>query len=322
MPTKYRLQGVLAVAASALMLACSDPELNTDLVTEGPPEVTIVTVLSEGGSTFIPALGPVPEVATFCIQDAEAKVHRDFCPDGEAATTVMDAVPVGWYARVVFSELLNADMVEELIDTDDDGVNDTGTIINTQPVTLTCGGTAVAYDGFYDPSGNDVTFPPGPALVIQPTDYVATGTTDCSVTVGTDTVQDKDGNTVSTELAGPHSFGIAVMSIAGSDPAPDAEGTDPTAAPIIAFNALVDGATVTGQITINDGTTDIAATLGVSADDPTAVEIVPDAGMLDPNTTYTVTLPMDNTIADIAGGELIMTEDLVYSFTTGDVPAN
>jgi hypothetical protein len=302
------------------MLACSDPELNTDLVTEGPPEVTIVTVLSEGVTTFIPALGPVPEVATFCIDDANAKVHRDFCPDGESATTVMDAVPVGWYARIVFSELLNADMVEELIDTDDDGIDDWGTIANTQPVTLTCGGTAVAYDGFYDPSGNDVTFPPGPALVIQPTDFVATGTADCSVTIGTDVVEDKEGNTVSTDLLGPHAFGIAVMSVAGTEPAADAEGTDPTVAPTIAFNALVDAATITGQITINDGNTDIAATLGVNADDPTLVDIVADAGMLTANTTYTVTMQMDNTIADVGGGELVMTEDLVYSFTTGDVP--
>ena len=321
MPSKYRTQAALATGAGLLMLACSDPGLNTDLNTDGPPEVTIVTVLSEAGSTYIPALGPVPEVATFCIQDADAKVHRDFCPDGEAATTVMDAVPVGWYLRVVFSELLNADMVEELIDTDDDGIDDWATIVNTQPVTLTCGGGAVAYDGFYDPSGNDVTFPPGPALVIQPTEFVATGTTDCSVTVGTDVVQDKDGNTVSVSLLGPHAFGIATMSVAGTDPEDGSEGTDPTVAPLVAFNAYVDMATIGGQLTLNDGVADVAVTLEVDADDPTIVNIVPDAGMLAEDTTYTLTLLMDNTITDELGGELLMSEDLVFSFTTGTAPA-
>ena len=43
-----RALGLLAASAPlALAVACADPELKSELVTEGPPEVTQVNVLSE-----------------------------------------------------------------------------------------------------------------------------------------------------------------------------------------------------------------------------------------------------------------------------------
>ncbi|HEY8146512.1 MAG TPA: hypothetical protein VIG06_27710, partial [Kofleriaceae bacterium] len=62
-----RALGLLAASAPlALAVACADPELKSDLVTEGPPEVTEVNVLSESvilaDATFL-RLG---EAATYC----------------------------------------------------------------------------------------------------------------------------------------------------------------------------------------------------------------------------------------------------------------
>lgn len=308
-----------AFAAMALSAAgCSDPALKTDLDTAGPPEVLAVTVQTETPNVFVPVLGDtVPETPVFCA-DGD-KVNIIVCPDGSGSQMAApDALPMNWAVRVTFSELLDADLAEELVDTDGDGVMDTGTIANTKPVTLQCGGTGVAYDGYYDPSGNLYTYPPGPSLVVIATDFIATGTSDCQLTLGDAKVKDKDGNAVDASLRGPYKFGIATMKIADNSPADMEEGVDPTTVPMVLFNAPVDVATVAGQVTVNDGTTDIAITPMANADgDPTAVDLVPDAGMLAENTTYTVTIPANATIADVAGGVLENGADFTFTFTTG-----
>lgn len=288
----------------------------------------MVTIMSESAG----------ETPTFCINGEGIKVNRDLCPESpdnpgvRDVAPVMDAQPVGWFARVVFSELLDPDIERlEEVDDDGDGIPDrvVGHLDVSQPFELNCGGTAVAYDGFYDPSGNDVTFPPGPALVIQPLDYVATSTADCTVEV-LPTVEDKSGIAISdATLMGPHNFGIAVMTTVGSDPANEAEGIDPTfldttgkepvqGGPVISFNAPVDEATLAGQITFTDaaGTAVPFTVTGLG----TAVELTL-AGPLTDETVYTITVPATNTIADIAGGALTLADDFTASFTTGTPPS-
>jgi len=311
-----------ALAPAALAcVGCGDPSLNTDLDAEGEPEVTMVTILSE-------TLG---ESATFCLNGTGVKVHKDYCPelvdennrviDGmRDVAAVLDAQPVGWYARVVFSELLDPE-IEELIieDTDGDGIPDApvGHINATLPIVLTCAGKDVPYDGFYDPSGNDVTFPPGPALVVIPQQFVATGTINCQIGVR-DMVTDKDGISVLPELRGPFVFGIATMAVLGSDPADLSEGVDPTSTATILFNAPVSAASLSGLVRLTDAAGEVPASIQVSAEDSTLIEIIPTAGTLAENTEYT--LEVDSGLLDIAGGMLVLDETERFTFTTGTTP--
>jgi len=323
-----RTCALVTIAAGATAIACSDPDFNTDLDTDGPPKVTMVTILSESAG----------ETPTFCINGEGVKVNADLCPEVanqpgvRDVSPVMDAEPVGWFARVVFSELLDPDIERlEEVDDDGDGITDrvVGHLDESLPVELNCSGDAVAYDGFYDPSGNDVTFPPGPALVIQPLDFVATGTSNCAVKIKP-SVADKEGIPVSdTNLMGPHQFGIAVMTTAGSDPADEAEGIDPAfldtsgkepvqSGPIVGFNAPVDEASLAGQLTMVDAAgNDVSFAPTVLG---TAVELTL-AGPLADNTAYTITVPAAGTIADIGGGPLAIAEDFTFSFTTGTTPS-
>lgn len=318
MRTFKRTCALVALAAGVTALACSDSELPTDLDPEGPPEVTMVTVLSS-------SLG---EHSVFCATDPSIKVNDSLCPEREASP-VMDAEPAAWFVRFVFSELLDPDIerLEELeVDDDGDGQPDktlfVGHIDQTQPFELNCGGQAVPYDGFYDPSGNQVTFPPGPALVLSPTEFVASGTADCEISLR-DVVQDKDGNSViNAGMIGPHQFGIAVMDIVGSSPAADEMGVDPTfedaegmiQGPVIDFNAPVDDATLAGQITlVDEGGAAVAFTAEVAG---TSVQLTLAAGLA-ANTAYTISIPATNTIADIAGGELDLADDFEVTFETG-----
>ena len=303
-------------------LACSDPTFNTDLDSEGPPEITIVTILSES----------VGEVPTFCVDGQGIKINADLCPEHEehpgmrSVAPVMDAQPIGWYARIVFSELLDPS-IERLAQEDCNGSPCTvGHLDESQPVTLTCNGVDLAYDGFYDPSGNDVTFPPGPALVITTEGQVAaSGSSNCTLTVK-DSVTDKDGNSVGdTKLMGPHAFGIAAMSAVASSPADTAEGVDPSfvddsgeepiqGGPAIGFNAFIDVSSVGSQISFVDSTgntvaytpTDMGTTLELTLDGPLAYE-----------TAYTITVPATNSITDIKGGALQIASDFTFTFTTG-----
>lgn len=294
-----------AVGAMCLLAAtsCSEPEFNTELNSEGPPEILTVTILSEGVGD---------ESATFCTDDGAAKVSSAFCP---SAGAVADAVPMGWYSRIIFDELLDT-AVETLIEVDGAMV---GSLATTQPVTLTCGGNPVAYDGFYDPAGNAVTFPPGPALVIEPTEFIATGTA-CTLQVKP-MVVDKDG--VAVADAGPFTFSIAGLAYAGSDPEDMAEGVDPTAEVLVAFNAPIDGDTLGTKITLTDAAmAAVAATVAVDPMDPSLVIITPTAALAE-NAVYTVTITSETAdpIADIGGGTVVLAEPVTFSFTTGMAPA-
>jgi hypothetical protein len=222
-----RTHGVVAATLGALTLAaCTDPAQNTDLRPEGPPEVLAVLVMND-------AAGMLNETATFCKTGDEKRPSlvgaTQVCPDdlSAGADEVTNAYPDGWYVRIMFDELLNGD-VETLTEVIDDATGEatgsyTGSIADTHPVKLECesingGMVNVDYDGYYSPSGNRVTFPLGPSLVIKPNDptLIATNTS-CQVTIN-DNVLDKTGNPVPAEQRGPYKFKTAPIQVVVIDP--------------------------------------------------------------------------------------------------------
>jgi hypothetical protein len=347
---------LLATALLTLGAACSDPELASDLQPEGDPHVVEVNVYSEGSvfgltdpSGFGLLLG---EAATFCRQGTEFKVNSNYCPEardeigapirGEREVApLMDVVPYSqqfgsatfWHVRIIFDELLDPDIEDPIMD--DMGNIVAWTIAETQPVELTCGGVDVAYDGFYDPSGNWLTFPPGPALVVQATEFVATGTADCEVSLKDGAVTDKDGNEVPSDELGPYTFGLAPLTLYGTDPtdsgdpAMPSSGVDPAGSIFLNFAAPVDVTTIASRITFEDSegnpvpftVTEIdpldPEMTPVPEEDRIFIFIVPDAP-LDENTVYTVTIASEegDAITDIAGGELVLFDPATGEPTT------
>jgi len=330
-----RTQGFLASALGLLAFAgCGGRgDLRTDLRPEGAPEVTTVMVMTDQDITahaIILGNGGIPEEqATFC-RDGDDMVPTVIgtpdqsvvlvCPeddDDPQTAMVTNATPGGMQIRIVFDELLDT-AVETLHDVDDDGPCDEesiscyGTLATTQPVTVMCGNAAVAYDGYYAPNGNIVSWPPGPSLVIQLAPFsVATGAT-CSVTVK-DTFTDKQGEVVPTEQRGPYNWAVAELSIGATSPEDGDDLADNEPA-IISFNAPLDPATVTGaDITVDDGGGPVAA--DISVDPGTGDVIITLAGgapWVD-GTTYTVTVLDTATITDALGGAYTGGE-FIFSF--------
>ena len=330
MRSRPRACGLLAAAVPcALLAACSDPELASELNTEGPPEVVEVNVRTESA-----VLGPgdptglqAGESATFCRPGREYRVNNVYCPEardednapipGDRETDpVGDANPADWYVRVIFDELLDPD-VEEL-ETDENGVV-TGHIADTQPVVLSCGGEELEYDGYYDPAGNHLSYPPGPALVVTPSVFVATGSA-CEITLA-DNVVDKDGEGVPNDQVGAYEFGVAVLSVYGSEPADESEGVALDSTVTVSFGAPLDPDTLASRIVLTDADgVEVAGAVGLATDDEDVVdeltaEFTP-AAPLAPSTTYTLTV--SDGITDIAGGELVQDEPFTASFTTGE----
>lgn len=351
---------LLATALYLTSGACSDPELASDLQPEGPPHVVEVNVYSEGAAFGITDSSGLQlgEAATFCREGSEFKVNTTYCPEarndiGEPirgmreVAPITDVVPFSqqfggatfWHVRLIFDELLDPS-VETL---EDDGAGGTfGSLADTQPVTLTCGGVDVAYDGFYDPSGNWLSFPPGPALVIQALDFVATSTPDCEVSLKSGAVTDKDGEEVPSGELGPYTFGIAPMTLYATDPTDSGdpemptEGVDPEGVITLSFAAPYDLATVASHITLEDEAGDpVAFTVtNIHPEDPTMFEdplnvyIVPDAPLAEMALyVLTITSTEGDAITDIAGGELILFDPLTgeetdtntITFVTGEV---
>jgi hypothetical protein len=224
----YRSTMAIAICG-VLLVGCDAPEQPTDLRPDGPPNVTVVTVMSDlTGSRLI-------ETATFCRPGDDKRptlvglptfTTTQVCPDDPTAAAgqagVAEGAPPLWFVRVVFDELLDP-TVEELVP--GTVANTTiGTIRNTQPVTLRCqnlGGTLVdvPYDGYYAPNGNRVSWPLGPSLFVQavaPTS-VPTGA-ECEVQVKA-MVHDKEGIEVPAEER-THKFKIGEHSFRFSDPDP------------------------------------------------------------------------------------------------------
>jgi hypothetical protein len=341
-----RALGLLAASAPlAFAVACADPDLKSELVTEGPPEVTEVNVLSEFVVLADPTFLRLGEAATFCRPGTEYKVNQVYCPEERDSTmkpiagqretepvtdVVAFAAALGmedftsqgqlpnWHVRFVFDELLDPD-VETLEEVD--GLT-FGSLAETQPVTVTCNDTDLTYDGFYDPSGNHLSYPPGPGLVVQVTDFVATGSS-CSVAINAGDVVDKDGEAVPDNQLGPYDFSIAPLAVYSTAPADTEEGVDPAGRITIELNAPINLATVEAAVTLEDEAGNpVAFTVEntpVDPADPAAgtipnlVDLVPNS--LDPNATYTVTI--SSGIEDVAGGALT-TDPIVVTFTTGE----
>jgi hypothetical protein len=344
-------QGALATVA-LLGAACDDPVAQTDLRPEGDPEVLTVLIMNDPSDGIF-------EQATFCQPDdpkrpGQVAVGTTFVPvqicddelsqpaggrdeDGNFVPGIVtDAEPNAWYVRFQFDELLDPTL-EQLIEitVDDDGDPVTpevgtgtfrGSLEQSQPVTLTCtpeGGTpvTVAYDGYYSPSGNSVTWPLGPSLVIQPLDpsTVATGST-CNVEL-LDVVVDKSGNPVPTDQRAGYEFQIAALALAGFSPEPADPGEEEIIAVdapvVVAFNAPVDPTTLTAatEVTVKEGgvgetdcamieatgTAKLAGEIAIAGAPGNTLEITVTGGWIAAR-MYAVTFSPDNTVTDLAGG--------------------
>jgi hypothetical protein len=230
------------IALGSLLFACADPDQPTDLRTQGPPNITTVLIASDLRTSIDPDFPSSPfdldrliESATYCrvgddkrpdVVNLPTIATLQVCPDDLGAsaerTGTAAAAPPGWYARIVFDKLLDPD-VEDLIDEVDEMMRPTGrtvgSLLRTQPVALVCDGVDVPYDGYYVPNGNRVSWPVGPALVIQPLSpsSVATGAT-CVVTLN-DQVRSKVGELVPAAQRA-YMFQIAAMALRFSAPDP------------------------------------------------------------------------------------------------------
>lgn len=305
-------QGLMAVALGLAMISCAEDEIKpSDLNTEGPPRVITVTVFSEAAGD---------DVASYCApEDRNEKLSEFYCPRGEngeyiPVETVMDADPLNPQIRILFNEHLLPEYVETIVE----GV---GTLAETQPVELTCGGQPVAYDGYYLINGSHLTFPSGPAIVVQPLDFIATSTADCQVTVKEE-LYDRDFQKVTER--GPYPFGIASLKLVATEPPDEEEGADPCTPPALIFNALLDDASIDpASIVLEKDGEAVPITIEVSNNE---VYLVPTtevaAGQpLEAEASYTVRVIADSMFADIAGGSAAV-EETTATFETGELPAD
>ncbi len=314
----------IALLGSSLVVApgCDDELLPSELDSAGAPRVISVAISSESAG----------EVASYCAPEADGERLSSICDNG--ATDVEDAPPQGWYVRLVFNELLDADRAEELVSVlNDDGqeVRDAfgqpvlrGTLVRSQPVTLRCGDSDIAYDGYYNPAGSHLTAPPGPYLRIEPVDFAATESV-CTVEVKTGPsgegglfgVFDKDGNNIDADKRGPYSFAIASLAVVGTVPIDERglmdEALDNARADVgvdttvsVSFNAPIALASVAGdevraRLTVKDAAPDDDPVEVVISVAGASVVLTP-ASPLTLGTTYQVSLRSG--IADIEGGTL------------------
>jgi hypothetical protein len=245
-PGRLKTLGAFAITTLAFT-ACGDPEARTDLRPEGDPEVLAVLVLND-------SVGGLIEAATYCAPGDEKRPSLvglpDFttsqvCPEdrNEAPPMLTDAAPDTWYVRIMFDELLDP-TVEDLIEVFDDDNQPTGTfegsLADTQPVILKCTGVdgamhEVPYDGYYSPSGNNVTWPLGPSLVIKQTGaFIVSTNSNCTVEIK-DSVKDKSGNAVPVAQRGPFPFKIAPIKALVIDPPNSDDPAKPTLVDVTAL---------------------------------------------------------------------------------------
>ncbi|MBX3161098.1 MAG: hypothetical protein KF773_34375 [Deltaproteobacteria bacterium] len=307
------------------------------------------------------------ETATFCrTNDAKRPTIvglPDFsttqvCDDdaSKGADKVMDAVPTTWFVRVMFDELLDP-RVEDLIEVISpetnlpDGTYD-GTIANTRPVVLRCGGNEIDYDGYYSPSGNNVTWPLGPSLFIQPADLSTVATSsECTLEIR-DIVRDKTGESVPMASRTGYSWNIAPLELTASAPAPaeepgDEEEITPDAPLVLTFNGFINAASLAAaEVTIKeaplagDGSADCAAAAAATRVADGQIAIGPDGDGLsinvnirnaavacpgamagdppvacawNPERTYLIEFAPGNEVADQAGGTASLPEAAAYS---------
>lgn len=361
--TRGDLAAVSALVAS--LASCSNDAQPSDL-RGGPPDVLAVVVSSYDHRDGY--RGATIENATYCRPGDDKRPglvgQIDFstlqvCPADltKGADEVVDALPgvtandesprgglktpvSGWYARIMFANLLDPN-VEDLIanldpvtrqpcDPRDSTCTFTGSLVNTQPVTLSCGGRVVAYDGYYSPSGNALTYPVGPSLFIAPIDATAVaGGSECTVMVKP-SVHNKAGLAVPADSLGPFRFKTEQLRLLSSTPtcaSPDqsfagCKGGDLTmptmldpmaGAVVLTFDGAVDPKSLTAaSFELRVGTscttpTGPPRTPIVSADASKAALDIVDGGAagtnnFDPGLTYILTFKAGATVKDLAGG--------------------
>lgn len=233
-----------AACAGAVLAACADPDLPTDLRTSGPPNVTVVTVMSDQETDIDPSpvgIGRIVETATYCRLNDEKRPSIVGLPDIRIITVCPEdltkpavengtaaAVPSQWFIRIVFDKLLDprVEDLEPVLDGNGNQVGNKGTFRGpnmTLPVTLKCNGADIAYNGYYVPNGNRQSWPLGPALYVAPLNFLSApvGST-CTVSIK-DTVHSKRGESVPANQR-DYTFKILPMQLRFAVPDPaDAE---------------------------------------------------------------------------------------------------
>ncbi len=271
--------GTIAASCALAVGACSSPDLNSALRPDGPPEVLSVSVNAPDNRDGYAGTGGSLEQVTFCktqgpndgAQGAGDPKRPDevilsdesaleLCPTDSTKPVpeLTNALPEAWYARIQFDELLDPTIEDLVADVDDTGAPTgtyTGTLANTQPVTLKCesatgaGMVDVPYDGYYSPAGNSISYPIGPGLVIIPNDPTVVATdSECTVTLK-ENITDKDGNQVPADQRGPYKFRIGAVTVLAIAPS-DGDAVDPIDAGVdLTFNTAVDPDTVLAATT-------------------------------------------------------------------------
>lgn len=329
---RYRTQGVLAAGLGLLITGCfSDPDLKTGLTPEGAPRVLAVLATDNNTGAEPPA---------FCRYDSAGNLDPKgpslvqgfiICPDTKAEfdmTGPAELEPLAWNVRTMFDELLNGDKVETLLDTEPDAQgnpkpctadSDTcdGHIDTTLPFDVSCGGSAITYDGYYYPNGNKESNPVGPALILAPIDLAPTDT-DCQFTIKPSVVVDKQGEAVPT---GPNEnvFTIHVkqLDVVETDPV-DADAVAdrgvlaPDGAVVMLFNSLVDDTTVAAaEVEIRNLDTNAV----VASDYAIADNELDIFGAADlPAGNYSASLKAASIVSDVAGGTRTFTDGVTVRF--------
>ena len=359
--SRYRTQGLLAVGLGLAAAACDAPDLNTNLRTEGPPDVLAVLTqnpIDWDGNTLTETAvkcryvdgkrdpkapgfvgDPITGGALIC-PETETEFMAQPAHLRNLEPRIIDGVP--WGLRVMFDELLDADLAETLVTVDDEGnelpcgpLDETcqGSLNTTQPFSLKCGtdNTELAYTGYYVPNGNSVTFPLGPSLFLRPNadDLVFPTGSPCNLTLDPTRIHDKDGNPVpTTDLSFP--LKIADLELIAIDPPEGADAVispDPAAAGAAAFifNANIAFDEDSGEVLDpemfqlkDEAGADVATATfvgGYNAGDLT------DAVYVFPATATGIFLPGDYTatmkageIAEINGGTLTVAADTSTHF--------
>ena len=339
---RYRTQGLLAAGLGLLLTGCfSDPDLKTGLRPEGSPEVLTVLATDVDGldaPVFCKYIGGQldPKGPREVVDLAVTGAPYEICPATEAEFTANGPAqldPLVWNIRVMFDELLDGN-VETLVDGADTSTacgmssvncepcsvdSDTcrGRLDTTLPFELTCGGLAIAYDGYYYPNGNKDSSPVGPALILVPIDLAPTGQ-DCQLTIKPSVVKDKQGVSVDVGAnLNQFTFSVMPLDVVETDPV-DADAIDDRSvvaadgAVTFVFNSLVDGASVS----ITDVTlTDLDTNLAVLADVAVADNVIEIGGAVAlPAGNYAAKITAGAVIDDVVGGTRTFADEIQVRF--------
>jgi hypothetical protein len=217
-------------------------------MTDASTQLLEKATFCKAGDPFAPTLVGLPDFTT-----------TEVCPETGSASPVTTAYPDGWYVRIMFDELLDPsfEQLSPILDEDtgEETGAFTGSIAGANPVTLQCRSVTnnqfvnVSYDGYYSPSGNRITWPVGPSIVIKPNDPTLIATnTECQVTINEGVLFDKNGEEVPASQRGPFPFTIAPITAIVLDPPVDDEEYDDAVDatvifydnPFVQFNTSID----------------------------------------------------------------------------------